>query len=251
MGGPGIEDQETMQKLDNAEFYNKCVKAAKSQLELMGLSAENLAAIALHRDEKTLHLHVRYTNFDFKNCCSLNYTTELQNKKDKSKMLKFRQLLLAELQKNLNQNFGFNYEAPELDKTVKHKTKREWLAQQNTELEAQNIALAKQIQQNQQEVKQDYLQVNFNYLATNYNFKEAKKKLEDIETIAKPIPQNMTGQDQGITLMQMFLLFVKRQLGKRYQEYTEQDNNYLSIKNDTKNIKKPERIRVIDKQITK
>lgn len=229
--------------LDNTQFYRKCVAVAKKQLEAMGLSAQNLVAITFHRDELTTHLHVRYTNFDFKHCQSLNTTIETQCKKDPRKVIKFRQDLLSNLQKELNANFGFKFEPQPQDKTRKHKTKREWLAQQNE-------ALDTLLNTKKETLETNYVGLNFEAIATKYTYQEAKEKLQELEAISIK-PAQWPGQDkQDKTMWDLFVKFLKLNLGMKFKEYEEAKSTYTAIKNNSKNFKQPNLIKNKTKQIT-
>lgn len=254
-GGAEIvnNDKITLESIDNIEFYNKCVKAVKKQLNEIGLTEKNLVSVIFHRDEKTPHLHVRYTNFDFENCQSLNITQKQQT--TNKTHIQFRKNLLSELQKTINQSLGFEFEPKPRDPTIKHKTKREWLIEQNIELQAQHKQKINQsrfldnaISSKKEQLQDDYLTFNFKNLAQKYNFKEAKKKLEEIQEIGlKPV---MTGQEQQ-NLVDLFLQFVRLNLGNRAQEYEEEKSSYLAIKNDAKNFVQPTLVKTINKQVTR
>lgn len=257
-GGPGVvsNNQITLKSLDNPDFYKLAINAVKNQLKEMGLSDKNLVSIIFHRDEKTPHLHVRYTNFDYKHCQSLNTTTEKKCNKDKKEMMKFRQNLLSNLQKTVNQSFGFDFEPKPKDPTRKHKTKRQWLQEQNQTLEqeygkkvAQITYLDNVIEDKKVDLQEEYLGFDFEKLATKYTYSKAKEKLEELKDIGIS-PSQPPGQGQNLTIIDLFIKFLKMQLGKKYCDYMEDKATFLSIKQNTKQIQ-PKKIKTIDKQITR
>ncbi len=258
-GGPGVisNNPSTLKSLDNPDFYKLAINAVKKQLEEMGLSDKNLVSIIFHRDEKTPHLHIRYTNFDFTNCQSLNTTTEKKCNNDKKEMIKFRQNLLSNLQKTVNQSFGFDFEPKPKDPARKHKTKREWLEQQNQELEQEQSKKVSQItyldnviQDKKTDLQNEYMKFDFGKLATRYTYSNAKEKLEELEDMGVIQAPEAPGQGQNLTIIDLFIKFLKMQLGKRYSDYTEDKATFLAIKQDTKQIQ-PKRIKTINKQITR
>lgn len=254
-GGIGVinQDKAVINQLDNPDFYKLAIKAVKKQLLEMGLSDRNLVSIIFHRDEKTPHLHIRYTNFDFKNCQSLNTTIENKCNKDKKQIIKYRQNLLSNLQKTINKSFNFDYETQQKDPTRKHKTKREWLQEQNQELTAQQSKklsqltyLDNQLEEKKEELEEEYLKFDFKKLATKYTYSKAREKIEEL----KDIGINPAGQGHNINLVDLFIRFLKMQLGKRFIEYQQEKATFLSIKQNTKQVQ-PIRTKTIDKQITR
>lgn len=256
-GGADVvnEDPETIANTDNPEFYNKCITAVKTQLKEMGLSDKNIVSITFHRDEKFLHLICRFVNFSFTDCQSLNTTIEKKCKHNKQAIMQFRKNLLSGLQKTVNKSFGFDFTPKKADPSIKHKTKREWLIEQNIELQAQHKQKINQsrfldnaISSKKEQLNENYLTFNFENLAQKYSFKEAKKKLEEIQEIGlNPVD---TGQEQQ-NLVDLFLQFVRLNLGNRAQEYEKDKNSFLAIKNDAKNFVQPTLVKTISKQVTR
>lgn len=243
-------DKKQLESLDNPEFYNRCVVAAKKQLKVMGLSDKNLISINWDRDERTPHFSCRFSAFDFENCQSLNVTQKQQT--TNKTHIQFRKNLLSKLQKTINESFGFDFEPKKADPSRKHKTKREWLVEQNKNLSVEQSKKQAQlsyfdnvITNKKEELAEEYLSFNFEKMAQKYTFKEAKEKLKELEEIGlKPAT---AGQSQN--LIDLFLQFIRLQLGKRSEEYFEGKSSYLSIKNDAKNFVQPTIIKTIDKQI--
>lgn len=236
------ENKNALANLDNPEFYKKCVVAVKTQLLEMGLSDKNLVSILFHRDEKTPHLHIRYTNFDFENCQSLNTTIEKICNNDKKSIMQYRRNLLSKLQKTINNSFGFEFEPAPENKGIKHKTKREWLEQENQQLQAIQEQKQEQINtlnnkindKNKDLENHNFLKFDFENLAKNNTYEEAKKKIEIIEEIgAKPINTDNTAQ---IKLFDLFILFIKKSLGIKYKEYQDNKKTYEEIKQEHKFI---------------
>lgn len=257
-GGADVvaEDPKTLASIDNLEFYNKCIKAVKNQLKEMGLSDKNLVSIIWHRDEKTSHLHCRYTNFDYENCQSLNTTIEKKCKHNKQAIMQFRKNLLSGLQKTINKSFGFDFTPQKSDPNRKHKTKREWLQEQNQLLEVSNrkgLAQAKYIDDvisnKKKELSSEYFIFDFETLAQNYTFKEVKAKIEDLgKFVLKRREPDEGNEDKN--LLNAFVMFIKMMLGKTSKEYFEDKNTYLAIKHNPKNFIQPILVKTRDKQIT-
>ena len=248
-------DPKTIASIDNPDFYNQCIKVVKTQLKEMGLSDRNLVSVIFHRDEKNLHLSCRFSNFNYANCQSLNTTIEKKCKHNKQAIMQFRKNLLSGLQKTVNKSFGFEFQKRQTDPSWKHKTKREWLVEQNIELQAQHKQKINQakfldnaINDKKSQLQDDYLTFNFENLAQKYSFKEAKKKLEEIQEIGiKPAIAEQGQQN----LVDLFLQFIRLNLGSSAKEYEEEKSSYLSIKNDAKNFIQPTLVKKIDKQITR
>ena len=221
----------------------------------MGLSDRNLVSVIFHRDEKILHLSCRFSNFNYANCQSLNTTIEKKCKHNKQAIMQFRKNLLSGLQKTVNKSFGFEFQPRPADPSRKHKTKREWLVEQNIELQAQHKQKINQakfldnaINDKKSQLQDDYLTFNFENLAQKYSFKEAKKKLEEIQEMGiKPAIAEQGQQN----LVDLFLQFIRLNLGSSAQEYEEEKSSYLSIKNDAKNFIQPTLVKKIDTQITR
>jgi hypothetical protein len=254
-GGSEIvnSDKNALANIDNPDFYKLAINAVRNQLKEMGLSDRNLVSAIFHRDEKTPHLHIRYTNFDFENCQSLNTTIEKNCKNDKKQIMQYRRNLLSKLQKTLNKSFGFEFE-PMKDPTRKHKTKREWLEQENQQLQAIQEQKQEQINtlnnkindKNKDLENHNFLKFDFEKLAKNNTFEEAKNKIEIIEEMgAKPINTDNTAQ---IKLLDLFILFIKKSLGIKYKEYEDNKKTYEEIKKEHKFIQP---VIIKTKQITR